>query len=525
MPRRIYSKPIASFEYGTRVYAPSESRPTYRVIAKDPDGKRIFLRFPTEDEAREHGPRDRGLARLSVTLPGGRRRPDHRRPAHRPLPRQPRVPVDPLRRASGVPAPLLGPPGARRPPARAWTPADSDQVLDRRAPRWRRRRCRTSAPRCGRSSRSPSRTGGSPRGGPDVDGQYSPSPSIKARRPASSPATSLPTDEQCAAPVRCAGPARAIRDWALAMRLKHRSGLRWGELIALRPCDLDLRSRSAVVARRAGRSSSRRQGFAIKTTKNRQRRQTIFPASLCDDLASLGDQREPLRRAAVHRHRRRVRQPPDVPALSGPEPPRPPAGRCRDPCRSIWHPHDLRHVAACWMLFDVGLDPRRGQRHARPRQHRLHPQPLRQRPRRPRRHRHRSHRRVVTKAGRPLTRSRRPKIRDASPPRQWCGSLWGQPRASGVPQSRARSDRSRMAVGSTSSGGRSVARLDPGTGRLLTSPARRRTSLCSRNPAGCAVAASTPSSNESVSSAVHPAIADASSVVSCMGTLASRPRQ
>jgi len=24
---------------------------------------------------------------------------------------------------------------------------------------------------------------------------------------------------------------------------------------------------------------------------------------------------------------------------------------------AVWHPHDLRHVAACWMLFDVGLDP------------------------------------------------------------------------------------------------------------------------------------------------------------------------
>ncbi|MGB3055589.1 MAG: tyrosine-type recombinase/integrase [Acidimicrobiales bacterium] len=24
---------------------------------------------------------------------------------------------------------------------------------------------------------------------------------------------------------------------------------------------------------------------------------------------------------------------------------------------AVWHPHDLRHVAACWMLFDVRLDP------------------------------------------------------------------------------------------------------------------------------------------------------------------------
>ncbi len=24
---------------------------------------------------------------------------------------------------------------------------------------------------------------------------------------------------------------------------------------------------------------------------------------------------------------------------------------------AVWHLHDLRHVAACWPLFDVGLDP------------------------------------------------------------------------------------------------------------------------------------------------------------------------
>lgn len=26
------------------------------------------------------------------------------------------------------------------------------------------------------------------------------------------------------------------------------------------------------------------------------------------------------------------------------------------PTRALWHPHDLRHVAACWMLFDLRLD-------------------------------------------------------------------------------------------------------------------------------------------------------------------------
>ncbi|HMS14037.1 MAG TPA: tyrosine-type recombinase/integrase [Microthrixaceae bacterium] len=27
------------------------------------------------------------------------------------------------------------------------------------------------------------------------------------------------------------------------------------------------------------------------------------------------------------------------------------------PTSAIWHPHDLRHVAACWLLLDVKLDP------------------------------------------------------------------------------------------------------------------------------------------------------------------------
>lgn len=27
------------------------------------------------------------------------------------------------------------------------------------------------------------------------------------------------------------------------------------------------------------------------------------------------------------------------------------------PTAAVWHPHDLRHVAACWMLFDLHLDP------------------------------------------------------------------------------------------------------------------------------------------------------------------------
>jgi hypothetical protein len=70
MPRRVYSKPIASFEYGTRVYAPSERMPSHRAIAKDPSGKRVFVRLPTEEEARQRAREMETSLASSVTLPG-----------------------------------------------------------------------------------------------------------------------------------------------------------------------------------------------------------------------------------------------------------------------------------------------------------------------------------------------------------------------------------------------------------------------------------------------------------------------
>jgi len=141
------------------------------------------------------------------------------------------------------------------------------------------------------------------------------------------------------------------------MRLKHRSGARWGELIALRPVDLDFEPQRVVRIHRAVEQSAR--GMSIKTTKNRQQRVSTFPASLVADL------------------RQRAR---DVDRAAGPQGLLFPgtnrgfANRrifqrtwirgaqtagwpMRSPTSAVWHPHDLRHVAACWLLFDVGLDP------------------------------------------------------------------------------------------------------------------------------------------------------------------------
>ena len=54
MASRRYRKPIVTFEHGTRIYAPSEGEPRYRLIAKDADGARVFQKFRTEEEAVFH---------------------------------------------------------------------------------------------------------------------------------------------------------------------------------------------------------------------------------------------------------------------------------------------------------------------------------------------------------------------------------------------------------------------------------------------------------------------------------------
>lgn len=97
------------------------------------------------------------------------------------------------------------------------------------------------------------------------------------------PRDHLPNDHQCDALfdalARNGEPA-----WALAMPLKHRSGLRWGELIALRPTDVGFEPHRVVRVHRAVEQSGR--GLAIKTTKNTQLRTSIFPASVTTALRS-----------------------------------------------------------------------------------------------------------------------------------------------------------------------------------------------------------------------------------------------
>ena len=97
----------------------------------------------------------------------------------------------------------------------------------------------------------------------------------------------------------------------------------------------------------------------MKATKNKQKRSSIFPASL---IAELDDHVASVRRTFGDQ------------ALLFSLPDGQPAERVRfrrlwlraakragwelkSPTVARWRPHDLRHVAACWMLFDVRIDP------------------------------------------------------------------------------------------------------------------------------------------------------------------------
>ena len=166
----------------------------------------------------------------------------------------------------------------------------------------------------------------------------------------------LPNDEQCAA-LFDAMAELGEPVWALAMRLKHRSGLRWGELVALQPRDVEFTPGRILRVERAVEQS--RQGRTIKTTKNTQKRSSVFPASLADELRQHvkatrerdGDEALLFRRRDGQLAERSefLRLCTRAAKAAG--------WTVQSGKKAEWHPHDLRHVAACWMLFDVKMDP------------------------------------------------------------------------------------------------------------------------------------------------------------------------
>jgi integrase len=164
------------------------------------------------------------------------------------------------------------------------------------------------------------------------------------------------------------------RQWAIAMRLCHRAGLRWGELVALQAQDIEVEPARIVHVRRAVEQPTR--GPArLKAPKDGKVRTSIFPKSLTNDLGEIVPRPPPARDqrlccsrarrigscgtalpANLDPGRRRRRLPMTAPLqrTGG-------YGQTNNGWRwtgaAKWSPHDLRHVAACWMLFDLGLDP------------------------------------------------------------------------------------------------------------------------------------------------------------------------
>lgn len=356
-PRRYRRKPLATFEHGTRIYAPSPSEDCYRVSATDATGRRVSHKFANETHAREKAREIEAFLASHTPLYGGRHGErtvgtlassymDHLQ--GRSVRYQERQ--DGLLRCWILPQ-------LSSVNVSDWTPAMSEEVLrvarEKLAPQTVQGvgSCMRSLVTFAHKSRWLPR---------EVDPMWSVSYSAKAeyqgQAPLFVPREALPNDEQCAALFN----AMAALDeptWALAMRLKHRSGVRWGELIALRPMDVDFEPGRILRVERAVEQS--RLGRNIKSTKNTQKRTTIFPASLAADLHDHvesvrrleGDDALLFKRADGQLAERSEFLRLWVRAATAV------GWNVTSTKRAQWHPHDLRHVAACWMLFDVKIDP------------------------------------------------------------------------------------------------------------------------------------------------------------------------
>ncbi len=238
-PTRRYRKPLVSFEYGTRIYAPSPNETRYRVVATDADGQRVQQRVATEDEAREFARRFEAMIASAAVISGR---------------------LDAPTTVGGLIDRYVASLGSRstryaerqeyllrmwvRPVLgeRAlgeWTASDSEVVLDRAR--------RTLAPSTlkifGATMRAMVTFAFKNRwlareADPMWLVRYSSSAEVQGQAIGYVARSALPTDDECARLFDALEDA-GHPGWALAMRLKHRSGVRWGELIALRPVDLD----------------------------------------------------------------------------------------------------------------------------------------------------------------------------------------------------------------------------------------------------------------------------------------------
>ena len=354
--RTYRKKPLVVFENGTRIYSPSSGEARFRVVALNVDGGRAFAKFDDEDSARRHARRlDEDLSRYgrlaNATAPV-----TVGELARRYLASLGAMSVRYQERQAWVVrcwiVPHLGDLALRQ-----WTSGASEELLAvARA---------TLAPatvqNIGSTMRSLVTFASKHRwlsrdDDPMWRVSYSPRPEHQGQVVGYIPRDSLPTDQQCNE-LFVALEDLSHPKWALAMRLKHRSGLRWGELIALRPCDVDVQPHRIVRVERAVEQSPL--GRRIKTTKNRQQRYSVYPASLTtaltrhidevrsqngdDGLLFAGPDGGFAERKWFLRIWWRAARAADWPA--------------KGKQAAAWHPHDLRHSAACWMLFDLRWDP------------------------------------------------------------------------------------------------------------------------------------------------------------------------
>lgn len=374
------NKPIARFEHGTRVYAPTPSHPRYRVVGQDPlTGRRFFHRLPSEDRARDKAREVEQLIASSVEVKRARDE------APRTVRNLAKLYVSDFlagkstryqeKQESILRLRVLPAIGDRL--VKDWSSAESERVL-------------TTARTDGLSDAYVQDIGAAMRGlvtyarrlrwltaqsdDPMWLVSYSKKASVQGEHVVFIPRATLPTDEQCAE-LFAAMEELGYRRWATAMRLKHRSGLRWGELIVLRPIDIEFEPARVVHVRRAVEQPSKGKP-SIKQPKNNRTRTSIFPKSLIDPLAELVDEVTakagptgllfPSKSGRIMR--RTTFQQIWVHAADEAGWPMTAARKrsagygeknkgWRWTGAAKWTPHDLRHVAACWMLFDLGLDP------------------------------------------------------------------------------------------------------------------------------------------------------------------------
>lgn len=375
---RHRKKPLAQLEHGTRIYEPSSAKARYRVVANDPvSGDRIFFTFRTEEQARAKAREVEQFVALQASLrDADRTARTVGRLADRYIDEHLSTLSMRFREKQTWLLKRWVRPALGDRIVTAWTPAESAALI-------------AAVRKSGAADSTVQDVGAVMRGlvtharrlrwltsqseDPMWMVRYSKTAAVQGNTALYVPRSSLPTD------VECAGMFAALDNlgqprWALGMRLAHRSGVRWGELIALQPHDIDL-DRRVVHVRRAVEQPGAGPA-TLKTPKNGRVRTTLFPRSLVEPLTALvettlsergGDALLfPNRSGGIAR--RATFQTLWVRAAdTAGWPMTTPLTRSagygqknkgwRWTGAAKWTPHDLRHVAACWMLFDLKLDP------------------------------------------------------------------------------------------------------------------------------------------------------------------------